>query len=33
LPVIEAGTVIGMIARIDLLKHLQHFENPLKKED
>jgi CBS domain-containing protein len=33
LPVVEAGKVIGIIARIDLLKHLHVFENPLKRQD
>ena len=32
LPVIEAGMVIGVISRIDLLRHLHEFENPLQKD-
>ncbi len=33
LPVVEAGIVVGVISRIDLLAQLSKFENPLKEED
>ena len=33
LPVVEAGIVVGVVSRIDLLAQLSKFENPLKKED
>lgn len=32
LPVVEVGKVIGIISRIDLLKHLKELENPLQRE-
>ena len=32
LPVVEAEKVIGIISRIDLLRHLHELENPLKGE-
>lgn len=27
------ATVVGVISRIDLLRHLHEFENPLARED
>ncbi|EQD77618.1 CBS domain-containing protein, partial [mine drainage metagenome] len=33
LPVVEAGMVIGVISRIDLLRRLHELENPLRKND
>ena len=32
LPVVEAGKVIGVTSRIDLLSHLKELENPLLRE-
>ncbi|MEY2343307.1 CBS domain-containing protein [Acidithiobacillus sp. IBUN Pt1247-S3] len=33
LPVVESGVVIGVVSRIDLLRRLHEFENPLKREN
>lgn len=33
LPVVEAGKVIGVISRIDLLTRMKELGNPLKRED